>query len=71
MDQKVEQISMTEASARGIARLAREAADGRPVAVSRHKRAIAVVLGLEEYRQLLDRATEGARRQSIPSPTQG
>lgn len=67
----MEQISMTEASARGIARLAREAADGHPVAVSRHKRAIAVVLGFEEYAQLLAQARLGKHRSEIRSPFQG
>lgn len=64
---------MTEASARGIARLAREAGDGHPVAVARHKQPVAVVLGFAEYERLLEiAATAGARRRpSVLGPPQG
>jgi prevent-host-death family protein len=62
---------MTEASARGIARLAREAAEGHPVVVVRHKRPVAVVLGFEEYAQLVEQARQGKRRPEIRSPFQG
>lgn len=71
MDGVIEQISMTEASARGIARMAREAAEGHPVAIARHKRPVAVVLGFEEYVQLMERAAEGRRRPEIRTPFQG
>lgn len=62
---------MTEASARGIARMAREAAEGSPVEVARHKRAVAVVLGFEDYQELLRRAETPSRRPEIRSPFQG
>jgi len=71
MDGAIEQVSMTEASARGIARMAREAAEGHPVAVARHKRPVAVVLGFDEYRELLSRAEAARARPRIPSPLQG
>ena len=71
MQEELPRISMTEASARGVARLAREAAEGHPVAVVRHKRPVAVVLGFEEYAQLVERVREGKRRPEIRSPFQG
>lgn len=66
-------ISMTEASARGIARLAREAAEGRPAAIARHKRTVAVVLGYEDYQRLLEAASRPSYRQrpGILEPPQG
>ena len=66
-----EHVSMTEASARGIARMAREAAEGHPVVIDRHKRPVAVVLGYEEYARLLAGANSGNRRPAIRSPFQG
>jgi PHD/YefM family antitoxin component YafN of YafNO toxin-antitoxin module len=71
MDRAIEKISMTQASARGIARMAREAAEGHPVTVARHKRAVAVVLGFDEYQELLSRAESARARPRIPSPLQG
>ena len=62
---------MTEASARGIARMAREASEGRPVEVARHKTAVAVVLGYEQYVELLRRAESPTRRPEIRLPLQG
>jgi PHD/YefM family antitoxin component YafN of YafNO toxin-antitoxin module len=66
-------ISMTEASARGIARLAREAAEGSPAVIARHKRPVAIVLGHEEYQRLLEAASRSAVRQrpGILGPPQG
>ena len=64
---------MTEASARGIARLAREASQGNPVAIARHKNPVAVVLGYQEYVDLLDLAAraESRQRPSVLGPPQG
>lgn len=70
---EVAAISMTEASARGIARLAREAAEGTPTAIARHKRTVAVVLGFEDYQRLVEAASRSAQRQrpGILGPPQG
>ena len=66
-------ISMTEASARGIARLAREASEGSPVAIARHKSPVAVVLDYQEYVGLLELAARAGSRQrpSVLGPPQG
>ena len=68
-----EHISMTEASARGIARMAREASEGNPVAIARHKHPVAVVLGYQEYLRLLELAARAGSRQrpSVHGPPQG
>ena len=67
------QISMTEASARGIARLAREASQGDPVAIARHKHPVAVVVGYQEYVGLLELAARAGSRQrpNVLGPPQG
>ena len=64
---------MTEASARGIARLAREASEGNPVAIARHKRPVAVVLDYREYMDLLEVAAQARARQrpNVLGPPQG
>ena len=69
----LEQISMTEASARGIARLAREASEGHPVAIARHKRPVAVVLDYQEFLDLVGMAARagGRQRPSVLGPPQG
>jgi prevent-host-death family protein len=43
-----EEISVTAASARGIARLVADAAHGSEVVVTRHGRAVAAVVGIEQ-----------------------
>ena len=69
----LERISMTEASSRGIARLAREASEGSPVAIARHKHPVAVVLGYQEYVGLLELAARAGTRQrpNVLGPPQG
>lgn len=69
----LEQISMTEASARGIARLAREATEGNPVAIARHKRPVAVVLDYQEFLDLVGMAARasGRQRPNVLGPPQG
>ena len=64
---------MTEASARGIARLAREASEGNPVAIARHKRPVAVVLDYQEFIALVEKAAQagGRTRPSVLGPPQG
>ena len=66
LSRDLDQISMTEASARGIARIAREASEGNPVAIARHKHPVAVVVDYWRYRELLEHAARGATR---PRPT--
>ena len=68
-----EHISMTEASARGIARMAREASEGNPVAIARHKRPVAVVLDYQMYVGLLELAARAGTRQrpNVLGPPQG
>jgi prevent-host-death family protein len=48
----VEEISVTTASARGIARLAADAAHGDEVVITRHHRPLAAVVGIERLRTL-------------------
>ena len=64
---------MTEASSRGIARLAREASEGNPVAIARHKRPVAVVLGYQEFLDLVEMAARAGSRQrpNVLGPPQG
>ena len=64
---------MTEASARGIARLAREASQGNPVAIARHKHPVAVVLDFQEFLDLVDKAAGAGSRQrpNVLGPPQG
>ena len=64
---------MTEASARGIARLAREASQGNPVAIARHKHPVAVVLDYQEFIDLLEIAAQAKARQrpNVLGPPQG
>ena len=47
-----EQLSVSAASARGVARLVADAADGDEVVVTRHQRAVAAVVGIEHLREL-------------------
>ncbi len=47
-----EQLSVTEASRRGIARLAADAAHGHEVVVHRHGRPVAAVIGFERFTEL-------------------
>jgi prevent-host-death family protein len=48
-----EHLSVTEASRRGIARLVADAAHGREVVVERHGRAVAAVVDVERFDELL------------------
>jgi antitoxin (DNA-binding transcriptional repressor) of toxin-antitoxin stability system len=48
-----ERLSVTEASRRGIARLVADAAHGREVVVERHGRAVAAVIDVERFDELL------------------
>ncbi len=48
-----ERLSVTEASRRGIARLVADAAHGREVVVERHGRAVAAVVDVERFDELL------------------
>jgi prevent-host-death family protein len=45
-------LSVTEASARGIARLVADAAAGDEVVITRHHRPVAAVVGIERLREL-------------------
>jgi len=45
-------LSVTEASARGIARLVADAAAGDEVVVTRHHRPVAAVVGVERLQEL-------------------
>ena len=47
-----EELSVTAASARGVARLVADAAHGDEVVVTRHHRAVAAVVGIEHLREL-------------------
>jgi prevent-host-death family protein len=47
-----EELSVTAASARGVARLVADAADGDQVVVTRHHRPVAAVVGVEHLREL-------------------
>jgi prevent-host-death family protein len=47
-----EQISVTEASRRGIARLVADAAHGTEVVVQRHGRPVAAIVGYERFTEL-------------------
>ena len=46
------ELSVTEASARGVARLVADAAHGDEVVVTRHHRPVAAVVGLDRLREL-------------------
>ena len=48
-----ERLSVTEASRRGIARLVADAAHGREVVVERHGRAVAAVVDVERFDEVL------------------
>jgi prevent-host-death family protein len=48
----VEELSVTEASRRGIARLVADAAHGTEVVVQRHGRPVAAIVGYERYTEL-------------------
>ena len=45
-------LSVTEASARGIAGLVRDAQQGHAVVVARHGRAVAAIVGIDRLRHL-------------------
>jgi prevent-host-death family protein len=47
-----EELSVTAASARGVARLVADAAHGEEVLVTRHHRPVAAVVGVERLREL-------------------
>ena len=47
-----EELSVSAASARGVARLVADAAHGDEVVVTRHHRPVAAVVGLERLREL-------------------
>jgi len=47
-----EELSVTAASARGVARLVADAAHGDETVVTRHHRAVAAVVGIEHLREL-------------------
>ncbi|MFI5046340.1 MAG: type II toxin-antitoxin system prevent-host-death family antitoxin [Acidimicrobiia bacterium] len=47
-----EALSVTAASARGVARLVADAAHGDEVVVTRHHRPVAAVVGVEHLREL-------------------
>ena len=53
-----EELSVTAASARGVARLVADAADGDEVVVTRHHRAVAAVVGIEHLRELDELAAD-------------
>ena len=53
-----ENLSVTEASARGVARLVADAAHGDEVVVTRHHRPVAAVVGLERLRELEELAAD-------------
>jgi prevent-host-death family protein len=46
------ELSVTEANARGIARLVADAAHGEEVVVTRHRRPVAAVVGFERLQEL-------------------
>jgi prevent-host-death family protein len=52
MPDPVEQLSVTEASRRGIARLVADAAHGSEVVVHRHARPVAAIVGFERFTEL-------------------
>jgi prevent-host-death family protein len=52
MANPVEQLSVTEASRRGIARLVADAAHGTEVVVQRHGRPVAAIVGYERFTEL-------------------
>jgi antitoxin (DNA-binding transcriptional repressor) of toxin-antitoxin stability system len=45
-------LSVSTASARGVARLVADAAAGDEVVISRHHRAVAAVVGIEQLREI-------------------
>ena len=53
-----EQLSVTAASARGVARLVADAAHGDEVVVTRHHRPVAAVVGMEHLRELDELAAD-------------
>lgn len=52
MTDPIEQLSVTEASRRGIARLVADAAHGTEVVVQRHGRPVAAIVGFERFTEL-------------------
>lgn len=52
MAQPIDQLSVTEASRRGIARLVADAAHGTEVVVQRHGRPVAAIVGFERFTEL-------------------
>jgi prevent-host-death family protein len=52
MADPAEQLSVTEASRRGIARLVADAAHGTEVVVQRHGRPVAAIIGFERFTEL-------------------
>jgi prevent-host-death family protein len=53
-----EELSVSAASARGVARLVADAAHGDEVVVTRHHRPVAAVVGLERLRELDELAAD-------------
>jgi prevent-host-death family protein len=66
-----ERIPVTEASARGIARLAKDAEHGSPVVITRHGRPVAAVvpLAVDHPRQRGTRTRETRPPTPSPPPT--
>jgi prevent-host-death family protein len=52
MADPVDELSVTEASRRGIARLVADAAHGTEVVVQRHGRPVAAIIGFERFTEL-------------------
>ena len=51
-------LSVSSASARGVARLVADAAAGDEVVITRHHRPVAAVVGIEQLRELDDLAAD-------------
>ena len=51
-------VSVTDASARGVARLVADAAAGDEVVITRHHRPVAAVVGIERLRELDELAAD-------------
>jgi prevent-host-death family protein len=51
-------VSVTDASARGVARLVADAAAGDEVVITRHHREVAAVVGIERLRELDELAAD-------------
>jgi prevent-host-death family protein len=65
-----EHIPVTEASARGIARLAKDAENGEPVVITRHGRPVAAVIPIESGTRSRPRSETGRDSTTRESATQ-